>query len=125
MRVSGRTARNEERGPLRVLLGEDSSDDALLLLRELRRGGYAKVVHERVETPEAMEEARGREPWDVVISDYYMPRFRAPDALALLRGRGSDAPFIIVSGKVGEELAVEAMRAGAHDYIMKHNMRRL
>ncbi|CAA9455648.1 MAG: hypothetical protein AVDCRST_MAG14-1569 [uncultured Rubrobacteraceae bacterium] len=125
MRVSGRTARNEERGPLRVLLVEDSSDDALLLLRELRRGGYAKVVHERVETPEAMEEALGREPWDVVISDYYMPRFRAPDALALLRGRGSDAPFIIVSGKVGEELAVEAMRAGAHDYIMKDNMTRL
>jgi PAS domain S-box-containing protein len=110
---------------LRVLIVEDSEDDALLLLRELKRGGY-EPHHERVDTPEAMEEALStRGPWDVVISDYYMPKFRAPDALALLRKRGSDAPFVIVSGKVGEELAVEAMRAGAYDYIMKDNMTRL
>ena len=110
--------------PLRVLIVEDSEDDALLILRELRRGGY-EVRHERVDTSEAMEEALNREPWEVVISDYYMPRFRAPEALALLRRRGSDVPFVIVSGKVGEELAVEAMKAGAYDYIMKDNMTRL
>ena len=110
---------------LRVLIVEDSEDDALLLVRELKRGGY-EPRHERVDTPEAMDEALSkRGPWDVVISDYYMPKFRAPDALALLRKRDSDAPFVIVSGKVGEELAVEAMRAGAYDYIMKDNMTRL
>jgi PAS domain S-box-containing protein len=110
--------------PLQVLIVEDSEDDALLLLRELKRGGY-EVRHERVDTSEAMEEALNRGPWDVVISDYYMPRFRAPEALALLRRRRSDVPFVIVSGKVGEELAVEAMKAGAYDYIMKDNMTRL
>ncbi len=104
--------------PLRVLIVEDSEDDALFMVRELRRGGY-EPLHERVDTPEAMDEALSRGPWDAVISDYYMPKFRAPDALALLRRRGSDAPFVIVSGKVGEELAVEAMKAGAHDYVMK------
>ncbi len=113
-----------EREPLRVLIVEDNEDDALLLLRELKRGGY-EPLHERVDTPEAMDEALRAGPWDVVISDYYMPKFRAPDALALLRERGSDAPFVVVSGKVGEELAVEAMRAGAYDYIMKDNMTRL
>ncbi|HZC18130.1 MAG TPA: response regulator, partial [Rubrobacteraceae bacterium] len=99
--------------PLRALIIEDSEDDALLIVRELRRGGY-EPLYERVDTPEAMGEALGRGPWDVLISDYYMPRFRAPEALALLRGRDSHVPFVIVSGKVGEELAVEAMRAGAH-----------
>ncbi len=117
--------REAERTPLRVLIVEDSADDALLLLHELKRGGY-DPVHERVDTPEAMEEAlSSRGPWDVVVSDYYMPKFRAPDALALLREQGSDVPFVVVSGKVGEELAVEAMRAGAYDYIMKDSMKRL
>ncbi len=116
--------RDAGREPLRVLIVEDSEDDALLLVRELKRGGY-EPLHERVDTPEAMDEALSREPWDVVISDYYMPSFRAPDALTLLRRRGSDAPFVVVSGQVGEELAVEAMRAGAYDYIMKDNMTRL
>ncbi len=119
-----KTRRGAGRTPLRVLIVEDSADDALLILRELKRGGY-EPLHERVDTPEAMNETLDRGPWDVVISDYYMPRFQATDALALLRRRGSDAPFVIVSGKVGEELAVEAMRAGAHDYIMKDNMTRL
>ena len=118
------TRRSAGRTLLRVLIIEDSPDDALLILHELRRGGY-EPLHERVDTPEAMDEALSRGPWDVVISDYYMPRFQAPDALALLRKRGSDVPFVIVSGKVGEELAVEVMKAGAHDYIMKDNMTRL
>lgn len=115
--------------PLRVLLVEDSENDATLLLRKLRHGGY-EPVHERVYTPEGMEraldEAQERdEPWELIISDYFMPRFRAPDALALLRKLGYDTPFIVVSGKIGEEKAVEAMQAGAQDYITKENMARL
>ena len=114
---------------LRVLLIEDSENDALLLLRELRRGGY-EPLFERVYTPEDMErvlreaEARG-EPFEIVISDYYMPRFGAPEALELLRELGQDVPFIVVSGKVGEEAAVEVMKAGADDYLTKENMSRL
>jgi CheY-like chemotaxis protein len=110
--------------PLRVLIAEDSQNDALLLLRELRRGGY-EPEHERVDTPEAMQEALARSGWDVVISDYRMPRFGAPEALAIFRDSGLEAPFIVVSGKVGEDAAVEAMKAGAHDYVMKDNLARL
>ncbi len=110
--------------PLRVLLVEDSENDALLLLRELRRGGY-KPICERVETPEAMEAALEGEAWDAIISDYYLPRFSAPAALEVLREKGLDLPFIVVSGKMGEEAAVEMMRAGAHDYVTKENMARL
>jgi PAS domain S-box-containing protein len=114
---------------LRVLLVEDSENDAALLLRELRRGGY-QPLFERVYTPEDMEralsvaEASG-EPYQIVISDYYMPRFRAPEALKLLRKLGQDIPFIVVSGKVGEDAAVEVMKAGADDYLTKENMSRL
>ena len=115
--------------PVRLLLVEDSENDAMLLLRELRRGGY-EPHHERVYTPEgmgrALEEAEARgEPYEVVISDYYMPRFRAPDALELLRGLGYDVPFIVVSGKIGEDAAVGIMKAGADDYLTKENMARL
>ena len=100
------------RVPLRVLIVEDSEDDALLLLRELRGGGY-EPIHERVDTPEAMRRAlEERGPWDVVLSDWRMPRFSGTGALEMAREADSEAPFIIVSGKVGEEAAVEAMRAG-------------
>jgi PAS domain S-box-containing protein len=115
--------------PLRVLIVGDSENDALLLLRELGRGGY-EPVYERVSTPEGMERAleeaseRGK-PWEVVLSDYYMPRFGGPDALDLLRGLGYDTPFIVVSGKIGEDAAVAMMRAGAQDYVAKENMARL
>ena len=125
-----RPARRGRRGQtLRVLLVEDSENDAMLLLRELRRGGY-KPLSQRVYTPEDMEEAlraadAGDEPFEVVISDYYMPRFRAPDALRLLRDLGYDLPFIVVSGKIGEDAAVEIMKAGADDYLTKENMSRL
>jgi PAS domain S-box-containing protein len=109
---------------LRVLIVEDSEDDALLMVRELRRGGYAPVF-ERVDTAEAMAAALEREPWDAVLADYALPRFSAPAALRLLKARGLDLPFIIVSGTIGEETAVAAMKAGAHDYLMKGNLARL
>src|ERR1700759_3215250 len=99
---------------LRVLIVEDNERDAALLLRELRRGGY-DLTYERVETPEAMTAAPAAPAWDLVVSDYSMPRFGAPAALELVRQAGLDVPFIIVSGTVGEEVAVESMRAGACD----------
>ena len=92
--------------PLRVLQIEDVESDALLVLRELRRGGFA-VTAERVETPEALAAAL-TQPWDVVISDYSMPRFSAPLALQQVKEHGRDLPFIIVSGTVGEDIAVAA-----------------
>src|SRR5690242_16244733 len=109
--------------PLRVLLVEDSENDALLLLMQLRAGGY-EPEHERVYTREAMCEALARRKWDVVVSDYVMPRFSGLDALRLLHETGQDLPFIMVSGKAGEETAIEAMHAGAHDYILKSNLTR-
>jgi len=110
--------------PLRVLLVEDSEDDAKLLLRELGHAGY-DVSSERVETARAMRAALDGHKWDLVIADYSMPRFSAPEALALLKKVGLDLPFIIVSGSVGEEIAVESMKAGAHDYLPKGSLKRL
>ncbi|MEW6324936.1 MAG: diguanylate cyclase, partial [Nitrospirota bacterium] len=110
--------------PLNVLLVEDSEDDARLTMLELQRGGYDPTV-ERVQTFAAMNAAIDQGGWDVIIADYSMPQFSGLAALALMQKRGLDVPFIIMSGTVGEETAVEAMRAGAHDYIMKNNMRRL
>jgi PAS domain S-box-containing protein len=113
------------RAPIRVLIVEDSEDDALLLLRELRGGGY-EPDYERVDTPEAMREALASSAsWDVIVSDYRMPRFEAPEALALARDAGLEAPFVVVSGKVGEEDAVRMVKAGAYDYVMKDNLTRL
>jgi len=109
---------------MRMLMVEDSENDALLVLRELRRGGY-DVTWERVETAETMRAALDRQPWDIVISDYRMPHFNGLDALELLKASGRDLPFILVSGTVGEELAVEAMKAGASDYLMKGKLVRL
>ena len=109
---------------LRVLIVEDSEDDAVLLTRELQKGGYNPVV-ERVDTPEAMRKSLNDKKWDVVISDYIMPKFSGLDALKVLQKSELDLPFIIVSGKIGEDTAVEVMRAGAHDYIMKSNLKRL
>ncbi|MBI3326006.1 MAG: response regulator [Nitrospinae bacterium] len=110
--------------PLRVLIIENSEDDAALLLRELRRGGYDPTC-ERVDTAEAMKAALTKQTWDIVISDYVMPHFSAPAALTLFQDSGLDLPFIIVSGSIGEDIAVSAMKAGAHDYIMKGNLARL
>jgi PAS domain S-box-containing protein len=110
--------------PLRVLIVEDSPNDTELLLRELHRAGY-DPTYERVDTAEAMSLALDRCEWEIVIADYTMPRFSAVAALSLLQSRGMDLPFIIVSGTIGEETAVEAMRAGAHDYVMKGHLARL
>jgi PAS domain S-box-containing protein len=110
--------------PIRVLIVEDSEEDALLMLRELKRGGYDPVF-ERVETAEDMNAALDRSEWDVVLADYSMPHFSGLAALKLLREKEIGLPFIIVSGNIGEDIAVAAMKAGAHDYLMKNNLKRL
>ena len=111
--------------PLYVLLVEDLEDDALLLVRKLRRGGY-DPTWERVDTAATMEAALEERSWDLVISDHSMPAFSSSAALELLRRKGfDDLPFIIVSGQIGEDAAVAAMKAGAHDYLMKDDLGRL
>ena len=110
--------------PLRVLMVEDSEDDARLMLRELRGAGY-DLTHERVDTGAALEAALDRHPWDLVIGDYSMPHFSGTAALAILRERGLDIPYICVSGTITEELAVAAMKAGANDYVTKGQLKRL
>ncbi|UCF13721.1 MAG: response regulator [Thermoplasmatales archaeon] len=109
---------------LRVLMVEDSEDDALMVRRELKKGGFDLIV-ERVETDKDMRKALQNQKWDVIISDYVLPSFSGLDALKVLQKTDLDLPFIIVSGKIGEETAVEMMKAGAHDYIMKNNLSRL
>jgi len=109
---------------LNILLVEDSEDDALLLARELERGGFAPVCR-RVETAPEFNEALAAGGWDVVIADYRLPSFNAMEALRLLQASKIDLPFLIVSGAIGEEVAVSAMKAGAHDYMLKHNLARL
>jgi two-component system sensor kinase FixL len=109
---------------LRVLIVEDNERDAALLVRELKQGGY-DLSFERVDTPEAMGAALDGQSWDLVISDYSMPRFSGPRALDLVRKTQLDLPFIIVSGTVSEKIAVESMRAGARDFMAKGEFHRL
>ena len=109
---------------LRVLQVEDYEGDAALVRRTLERSGY-RVNARRVQDAEEMAQALSEDDWDVIIADYCVPEFDAPDALAVLKRSGRDIPFIIVSGTVGEAAAVEMMRAGAHDYILKDNLARL
>ncbi len=110
--------------PLRALVIEDSEFDALLLVNLLRQGGY-DVLWKRVQTAEGMREALAAQAWDLVFSDHQMPGFNAPAALRILQEAGHDLPFIIVSGGIGEATAVAAMKAGAHDYLMKGQLGRL
>jgi PAS domain S-box-containing protein len=110
--------------PLRVLLVEDNEDDALLLVSRLEQNGY-DVTWERVDTPSSMTSALERKEWDVVIADHGMPYFSAPASLELLKRKKLDLPFIIVSGAIGEDTAVAAMKAGAHDYLTKSDLTRL
>ncbi len=109
---------------IRALLVEDSEDDAMLVVRELMRGGL-DVQSTRVDTAHELEDALARGGWDIVLSDYMMPSFSGHDALEMVHAHDPDLPFIIVSGVVGEETAVDAMKAGAHDYVMKGNLARL
>ena len=110
--------------PLNVLIIEDSEDDALLMLRELRQGNFT-LVWERVETAESLRAFLTIHPWDVIISDYRLPGFDAPAALEIVKQSKLDIPFIVVSGAIGERSAVDMMKAGAHDYLMKDNLTRL
>ncbi|GAB4512460.1 MAG: hypothetical protein Tsb0026_16430 [Sulfuricaulis sp.] len=109
---------------LHILIVEDSENDAMLLVRELREGGY-EPAFARVETRETMHEKLKQKDWDIVFADYSMPQFNAFEALQLLHDTDLDLPFIIVSGTIGEDRAILAMKAGAHDYILKDNMKRL
>ena len=108
---------------VRVLLVEDSKDDAVLVERALRRSGYEPQM-ERVENGEQLRSAL-QQPWEVVLADYHLPGYSVKEALNELHKSGQEIPFIIVSGSVGEDRAVAAMRLGAHDYIMKDNLTRL
>lgn len=110
--------------PLQVLVIEDSTEDTELLLAELRRGGY-DPAYERVQTADALSAALDSRSWDIVLADYSMPGFNGATALRLVRDRGLDIPFLFVSGTIGEDTAVEAMRAGANDYIIKGHLKRL
>jgi signal transduction histidine kinase len=110
--------------PLRVLLVEGNERDALLSLMELRRAGYS-VVSKRVDTRKDMIAAIEAEPWDLVLSDFSLPEFSAPEAIRVAREHGSDAPFIVVSGAVGADVAADAMRAGVSDYVLKGALARL
>ncbi|MCL4485312.1 MAG: EAL domain-containing protein [Nitrospirae bacterium] len=109
---------------LNVLVIEDSEDDCRLLLRELERGGFPSS-YLRVDSPESLREALRTRHWDIVFSDYSMPEFTGTQALAIIRDHDPVLPFIFVSGTIGEEVAVNAMRQGAQDYVMKDNIKRL
>jgi signal transduction histidine kinase len=109
---------------LRTLIADDSENDVVLLLHALRKAGY-EPVYERVCTAPAMQTALQKQVWDIVISDYEMPGFGGFEALQLVKDSGHDLPFILVSAVVSEETAVSAMKAGAHDFIMKRRLARL
>src|ERR671913_2435552 len=109
---------------LRLLIVEDCEDDAQLLLRQIRREGFA-VVALRVDTADAMRDALENQNWDVILSDYSMPAFSAIEARGVLSETGADIPFIIVSGTIGEETAVRALKSGANDFLTKGHLSRL
>lgn len=110
--------------PLRALLVEDSEDDALLLANDLREAGY-DLQWRRVDTARDLAQALDEQEWDIIFGDYAMPQFTGVEALTQIRQRGIDTPFIFVSGSIGEDTAVAAMKAGAQDYVMKGNRKRL
>lgn len=117
-------SRSDEPIPLKVLIVEDSPEDAEIVLWELRKAGFAPVSL-RVDERQQMLDALQSEEWQIVLSDYVMPHFSGLEALELVKQGGHDMPFIIISGRVGEDIAVEAMRAGASDYLLKGNLSRL
>jgi len=109
---------------MKILVVDDSESDAALLLEEFKDAGY-ELISDRVETAEELSAALNRTDWDVILSDYVMTRFNGADALKLVRQKNSDVPFIVLSGIYGEEAAVEMMKAGANDYLLKNNLSRL
>ncbi len=109
---------------IRILLVEDSEDDTVLLNRQIKKEGL-DVQSKRVSNSEEMMQALDEETWDAIICDYMMPEFTVTDALKLVHDLGYDLPFIIVSGTISDEIAVEMMKAGAHDYLTKNNLSRL
>ncbi|MEM9008146.1 MAG: EAL domain-containing protein [Cyanobacteria bacterium P01_F01_bin.86] len=109
---------------INVLIIEDSEDDSLIVIRELQRNGF-RLLWERVETAEALKKALAAQTWDVIISDYTLPQFDAPAALKIVSAMCANTPFIVVAGSIGEYLAVDMMKAGAHDYVMKDSLARL
>jgi two-component system, cell cycle sensor histidine kinase and response regulator CckA len=109
---------------LRALIVEDSEDDALLILRYLRRGGY-DVSFEKVAVQKDFTASLGKGNWDVVLCDYTLPNFSGMKALFLLREKDDDTPFIFVSGTLGENTAAQAMKAGANGYITKRDLKQL
>ena len=112
------------KSPLRALVVEDSENDTCLLLRDLERSDY-EIAHERVETAEELNAALDRQSWDILFCDFSMPHFSGLRALEIVQERNLDLPFIFVSGTLGEDVAVHAMKVGAHDYVMKGNLARL
>ncbi|MFZ0961253.1 MAG: response regulator [Terriglobia bacterium] len=110
--------------PLRLLQVEDSESDADMILRFLMQAGF-EVTSQRVEDAAGLRQALEDAAWDVIIADYHMPGFDAPGALRILQERGCDIPCIVVSGKMGEDIAVKMMKSGAHDYLTKNNLTRL
>jgi len=119
-RSGGRTAAN----PLEILIIEDSQDDADMVVRGMRHAGI-DFHDQRVDTASQMKAALDKQPWNLIISDYDLPKFSGPASLQMVKERGLDLPFIVVSGKIGEETAISFLKAGAHDYIMKNNLSRL
>jgi DNA-binding NtrC family response regulator len=109
---------------LHLLLVEDSPEDAALIQRELERAGY-DVASERVETESAFRQALTQATWDAILCDFTLPQFSGENALRIVRETDADLPFIYVSGTIGEDVAVEAMKSGAQDYVLKHNLKRL
>ncbi len=109
---------------LRALIVDDLEEDAMLVIRELKRSGF-ELDSIRVDTPELFVAALAKQPWDIILCDYAMPRFSAPAALALAKQSGIELPFIIVSGTIGEETAVDALKLGADDYLLKDKLHRL
>jgi PAS domain S-box-containing protein len=110
--------------PIRVLIIEDTDDDKELVLRQLKKGGY-KPEYDCIETREELVYALDKQTWDIILCDYSMPKFDGLAALQMVAEKGVDIPFILISGTVGEDVAVEAMKAGAQDYLMKDSLIRL
>lgn len=109
---------------LKVLIADDSEDDALLLIRELRRGGL-RCEFERVENAQGLKASLNRQDWDLVVTDHNMPSFTSSEALKITKAVQPETPVIVVSGAISDDVAVNSMKSGAQDYIMKDNLARL